>query len=92
MIDLKKYEKLAALNLSKEEKEKIEKDLEEIINYFEMLKEVNTEGVEPYVYTKGAKLFLRKDVPGKTLDKKALEKNRKLFDGKFYKVKKIMGD
>ncbi len=92
MIELEKYEKLAALNLDDEEKEKIKKDLEEIINYFEMLKEVNTEGMEPYVYTKGAKLFLRKDVPGKTLDKKALEKNRKLFDGKFYKVKKIIGD
>ncbi len=92
MIDLEKYEKLAALKLNKEEKEKIKKDLEEIIDYFKILNEVNTEGVEPYIYTKGAKLFLRKDIPGKTLDKKALEKNRKLFDGKFYKVKKIIGD
>ncbi len=92
MIDIEKYEKLAALNLSGEEKIRISKDLEKIINYFEMLKEVNTDEIEPYVYTKGAKLFLRRDELGKTLSKKDLERNRKLFNGKFYKVKKIIGD
>ncbi len=92
MIDIEKYEKLAALNLSEEERKRIKKDLEEIINYFEILKEVETENVEPYVYTKESKLLLREDSPRKGLDKKYLEINRPLSDGKFYKVKKIMGD
>ena len=92
MIDIKKYEKLSALSLNKEEEEKISKDLEGIIDYFGMLKEVNTENVEPYVYTQGARLFLRKDVRWKSLEKEALTKNRKLFKGSFYKVKKIMGE
>jgi aspartyl-tRNA(Asn)/glutamyl-tRNA(Gln) amidotransferase subunit C len=91
-MDLKKYEKLAALNLNPDEEKRIAKDLEEIINYFEILKEVDTKNVEPLIYTKGAKLFLRKDEIGKSLPKDALKKNRDLFNGNFYKVKKIMGD
>ncbi len=92
MIDIKKYEKLSALSLNPEEEEKISKDLEDIIGYFGTLKEVDTENVEPYVYTRGAKLFLRKDVKGKSLGKEALTKNRELFKGSFYRVKKIMGE
>ena len=92
MIDIKKYEKLSALSLNQKEEGEISKDLEAIIGYFGTLKEVNTENVEPYVYTQGAQLFLRKDVKGKSLGKEALTKNRKLFKGNFYKVKKIMGE
>lgn len=91
-MDLKKYEKLAALNLSEEEEKRIAKDLTDIINYFEILKEIDTENVEPLVYTKGAKLFMRKDERQESLDKEALKKNRELFNGNFYKVKKIIGD
>jgi len=91
-VDLKKYEKLAALNLSEDEEKRIAKDLTDIINYFEILKEIDTENVEPLVYTKGAKLFMRKDERQESLDKEALKKNRELFNGNFYKVKKIIGD
>lgn len=91
-MDLKKYEKLAALNLSEDEEKRIAKDLTDIINYFEILKEIDTENVEPLVYTKGAKLFMRKDERQESLDKEALKKNRELFNGNFYKVKKIIGD
>ncbi len=92
MIDIKKYEKLSALNLNEKEEKMIAKDLEDIIKYFEVLKEVDTTNVEPYIYTKGAKLFLREDKTGKTLEKDDLLKNRKLFKDGFYKIKKIMGD
>ena len=91
-MDLKKYEKLAALNLSEEEEKRISKDLTDIINYFEVLKEVNTDNVEPLVYTKGAKLFMRKDEKQESLDKESLKKNRDLFNDNFYRVKKIIGD
>ncbi len=92
MIDIEKIEKLAALKLKKEEKEKIQKDLKEIIHHFEVLKEIDTDGVEPYVYMKGARLFLRKDQVKKGLNKEDLKKNRILSQDKFYKVKRIMGD
>jgi aspartyl-tRNA(Asn)/glutamyl-tRNA(Gln) amidotransferase subunit C len=92
MIDLDKIEALALLKLQGEEREKILKDLEEIIKYFEVLNEVNTDNAEPLVYTKHVELFLRKDEVSKSLDMKGLEKNRKLFSDNFFKVKRIIGE
>ena len=92
MIDIEKIEHLAALELKEGEKEKIQKDIEGIIHYFEILKEVDTNGIEPYIYMKGAHLFLRKDQVKKGLDREDLKKNRILSQDKFYKVKRIMGE
>lgn len=90
MFDIEKIERLAALKLQGEEKESITKDLEEILNYFNILKEVNTEDVEPLVYTEEIKLFLRKDEIKEGLPIKEVEKNRELFGDNFFKVKKIV--
>jgi aspartyl-tRNA(Asn)/glutamyl-tRNA(Gln) amidotransferase subunit C len=92
MFDIEKIERLAALKLQGEEKESIIKDLEEILNYFNILKEVNTEDVEPLVYTEEIKLFLRKDEIKEGLPIKEVEKNRELFGDNFFKVKKIVGE
>jgi aspartyl-tRNA(Asn)/glutamyl-tRNA(Gln) amidotransferase subunit C len=92
MFDIEKVERLAALKLKGEEKESITKDLEEILNYFNILKEVNTEDVEPLVYTEEIKLFLRKDEIKEGLPIKEVEKNRELFGDNFFKVKKIVGE
>jgi len=92
MFDIEKNERLAALKLKGEEKESITKDLEEILNYFNILKEVNTEDVEPLVYTEEIKLFLRKDEIKEGLPIKEVEKNRELFGDNFFKVKKIVGE
>ncbi|MCX6087867.1 MAG: Asp-tRNA(Asn)/Glu-tRNA(Gln) amidotransferase subunit GatC [Caldiserica bacterium] len=90
MFNIEKIERLAALKLQGEEKESITKDLEEILNYFNILKEVNTEDVEPLVYTEEIKLFLRKDEIKEGLPIKEVEKNRELFGDNFFKVKKIV--
>lgn len=92
MFNIEKIERLAALKLQGEEKESITKDLEEILNYFNILKEVNTEDVEPLVYTEEIKLFLRKDEIKEGLPIKEVEKNRELFGDNFFKVKKIVGE
>jgi len=92
MFDIEKIERLAALKLQGEEKESITKDLEEILNYFNILKEVNTEDIEPLVYTEEIKLFLRKDEIKEGLPIKEVEKNRELFGDNFFKVKKIVGE
>ncbi len=39
--------KLARLDLTKEEKEKLSKDLGQILDYFKELQKLDTEGVEP---------------------------------------------
>jgi aspartyl-tRNA(Asn)/glutamyl-tRNA(Gln) amidotransferase subunit C len=92
MFDIEKIEYLAALKLQGEEKGNIKRDLEEILNYFNILKEVNTDNIEPLVYTKGTKLFLRKDEIKEGLPIKEVEKNRELFGNNFFKVKKIIGE
>ncbi len=92
MIDYDRIEALCSLRLEGEQRERILKDLKEIIAYFEMLKEVDTDNVEPLVYTKGVKLFLRKDEPCECLPKNSLERNRKLFGDGFFRVRRIIGE
>ena len=47
MIDINRVAKIARLELSEEEKEEYSKDLNEILEAFEIIKDVDTEGVEP---------------------------------------------
>lgn len=91
-IDLERIEKLAALRLDESEKESIAKDLEEIISYFENLKEADTTGVEPMVYGKKIELVLREDVVKDGLTIKDLERLRELFGDGYFKVKRIIGE
>jgi aspartyl-tRNA(Asn)/glutamyl-tRNA(Gln) amidotransferase subunit C len=90
MIDLDKIEVLASLKLTGDERESILKDLNDIIDYFKILNEINTDGIEPLVYTKDVRLFLRKDEIREGIDIKELQKNRKLFGDNFFKVKRII--
>lgn len=53
--------KLARLNLSNEEVEKFTTELSSILDYIEMLQEVNTEGVEPTAQVTGQTNAFRQD-------------------------------
>ena len=59
--DVKHIAKLARLGLSGKEKKKYLKDLGGILDYMEMLNEVDTKNVEPLVLVTGLKNVLRKD-------------------------------
>lgn len=48
--DVRALAQLSALRLSDDEAEKITADLEHILSYFELLGELDTEGVEPTYY------------------------------------------
>jgi len=64
MITKKEVEhlaKLARLGLTENEIRKIQKDLSLILDYFNLLKEVNTEGIEPTSHPISARPYLRKD-------------------------------
>jgi len=64
MITKKEVEhlaKLARFGLAQKEMEEIQKDLSLILDYFNLLKEVNTEGVTPTSHPISAKPYLRKD-------------------------------
>ena len=62
-FDIKKYAKLARIKLSKEEEERFQKDLGEILGHVEELKKVNVKNVEPVTGGTVLKNVLREDTP-----------------------------
>jgi aspartyl-tRNA(Asn)/glutamyl-tRNA(Gln) amidotransferase subunit C len=53
--------KLARLGLTEKEMKEIQKDLSLILDYFNLLKEINTEEIEPTSHPILTKPYLRKD-------------------------------
>ncbi|WP_099466516.1 Asp-tRNA(Asn)/Glu-tRNA(Gln) amidotransferase subunit GatC [Konateibacter massiliensis] len=53
---------LAKLELSEEEKEQAKKDMTNMLNYIDMLNELNTEGVEPMSHVFPVHNVFREDV------------------------------
>ena len=89
--------KLARISLTEEEVLKFQKDLSSILDYFEKLKEVNTEKIEPFfqsqkqVLDSGEQVLLREDKakkPGPGIGEKliAMAPDKK---GKHIKVKSV---
>lgn len=65
MIDKEEIEriaKLARLNLKEEELEGFSKDLSSIIDYIDILNEVNVKGVEPLSHIHDIKNVMREDI------------------------------
>jgi aspartyl-tRNA(Asn)/glutamyl-tRNA(Gln) amidotransferase subunit C len=67
--DLEKLAGLARMDLKPKEEEKLLKDLGKILDYFEELKEVNTENVEPLTGGTESQNVLRDDELNLILDK-----------------------
>jgi len=86
-----KLENLAQLELSDSEREKIRKDLNDILTMVEKLKEVDTQGVEPLVYLNQEGNVWREDqaeqIPG--IREKAMQ-NAPDADEQFFKVPKVL--
>ena len=59
--DVEHIASLARLELTEEEKEKFTKELSSILDYFEQLKEVNTDKVEPTYQVTGLENVMRED-------------------------------
>lgn len=68
--------KLTRLGLTEKEIDKIQKELSLILDYFNLLKEVKTEGIESTSHPILTKSYLRKDEALKP----PLEKNQKLIE------------
>ena len=91
---ISKLEQLSRLELKAQEKLKITEDLENIVNMFDKLAEVNTDGVEPLRHVTEVVNRYREDtVDGELSNKRALENVKVKVDGfiavpKFLKPKK----
>ncbi|MBH1940530.1 Asp-tRNA(Asn)/Glu-tRNA(Gln) amidotransferase subunit GatC [Mobilitalea sibirica] len=75
---------LAKLSVTEGEKKKIAKDLEDILDYMEIMNQLDTEGVEPMSHVLPVKNIFREDVVINENNREELLKNApKQKDGSF---------
>lgn len=74
-IDVRYVANLARLELTEEEVEGFQKDLDSILGYIDALKEVDVEGVEPMMHAVPMQNVMREDVRGETIDREAMLAN-----------------
>lgn len=79
-------------NLSYEEKdlEKVEKGLNDILGYMDMISDVDTNGVEPLTHVMETVNVLREDEVGETLPIDEVQKNAPDWDERSFRVPKVM--
>lgn len=88
-IDVSHIAKLANLPLSPAEKEKLEKQLEETLEYVEGLNEVETKNTEPTSQVTGLENITREDIAKPSLSQNDALLNSKSKHNGFFKVKAI---
>jgi len=82
--------KLAKLNLSEEETEKLCKDMESIIEFANTLNELDTEGVVPTAHARPMSNAFREDVVKDSYDKDEILKNAPDLDEDGFAVPKVV--
>lgn len=93
MIDkeeVARIENLAELNLSRGEREEMREDLNEILNHFEKLQELETEEVDPLMHILNLKNVLREDSSRESLSREEALKNAPARKGKFFQVPAVI--
>jgi aspartyl-tRNA(Asn)/glutamyl-tRNA(Gln) amidotransferase subunit C len=91
-FDISRVAKLANLTLSEEEKEKLEKQLEETVTYVNRLEEVDTKNVEPTSQVTGLENITREDEIKPSLTQDEALQNSKSTQNGFFKVKGILSN
>ncbi|MFT3788943.1 MAG: Asp-tRNA(Asn)/Glu-tRNA(Gln) amidotransferase subunit GatC [Tepidisphaeraceae bacterium] len=83
--------KLARLAIPEEKLPDFTKKLESILEYVDLLNEVNVDGVEPTAHAIKMSNVLREDVVKPSLDLEKVLANSPDVDGPFFKVPKVIG-
>ncbi len=84
--------RLARIELTDDQAAAFGRQLGDIVGYFDKLKELDTDGVEPMVHAMEAFNVLAPDVPEPSLDAAAALANAPDRDGDYFKVPKVIGD
>jgi aspartyl-tRNA(Asn)/glutamyl-tRNA(Gln) amidotransferase subunit C len=82
--------RLARLELSEQEKEKLTNQLSNILTYVEKLNELDTRGVDPTAHVLDIKNVMREDVPAQSLTQAQALANAPEKTAGHYKVPKII--
>ena len=89
--DLESLAKLAMLDLSDEEKERLTPQLNEIINYFKKLNDLDTENIKPITHPiEGLKNVFREDIPRESLTNEEALKNAQHKKDGYFKAPRIL--
>ncbi len=89
--EIKRIAALARLQLSENDLEKLSQDLTVVVDYFEQMTQVDTEGVEPRDQFIDSANVLREDVVIPSLPREAALANAPATDGEFFLVPKVLG-
>ncbi len=88
---LEHISKLALLDLSEEEKNKLAKELGDILNYFKKLNDLDTTDVKPMTHPiEGLKNVFREDIPWKSLSNEEALKNAKHTKDGYFKASRVL--
>ncbi|OGF20370.1 hypothetical protein A2Y83_05390 [Candidatus Falkowbacteria bacterium RBG_13_39_14] len=84
--------KLARIKLSEEEKQKYEKQFSSILDYFEQLKEVDTENVGAFINSNTGESIMREDIIEGCEEKASNDILEEVPErkGRYVKVKKVL--
>lgn len=91
-IDVVHVAKLANLPLKPGENEKFEKQLSEILAYFEKLKEVDTKDIDATSQVTGLENVTREDIAAPFFTQEEALSNTKSQHNGFFKVKAILAE
>ncbi len=87
---ISKLEKLSRLELSEQERDGIQKDLNEILSMVEKLNEVNTDNVEPLIHISEEEHVLREDEIKHQLSREEALKNAPKQKDGYFLVPKVI--
>jgi aspartyl-tRNA(Asn)/glutamyl-tRNA(Gln) amidotransferase subunit C len=93
LITLKEVEhvaKLARLDLTEEEKNKFVDQIGKLLDYFNQLKEINTESIEPMAHPVQAVNVVREDIIVESCGRDEILKNAPQEEDGYFKVPKII--
>jgi len=88
---IERLSKLALLELSEEEKEKLSKQLGDILDYFAKLDDIDTDNVDPTTHPiEGITNVFREDEPWESLSNEEATKNSKYKQDGYFKAPRIL--
>ena len=90
--DITRLEKLARLELSDGEREKLIPEINEVIEYFNALNKLDTDGIEPLGYAPGLTNVMREDEIKPSLSAEEITSNAKTENGFFAVPVSIEGE
>lgn len=88
--DIEKLAQLAHLSLDQEELVQLEQDLNSILEYVQMLQEVDVSKVEAMSHVHGVTNVFRGDLPGEPLEFEKALSNAPEREGRFFKTPLII--